>query len=348
MPSVLWWGRSDPGYSRNRIVLRLLSDLGWNVASYHPIASQFGLFEAYLRRLRRPDLIWVPCFRQRDMASATHWARKWGVPIVADPLISAYEKEVFEREKWVPGSAMAEKRRRWEARLLVQADIVLADTPAHADFFSKELGITRDKLGVLYVGAETEYFRPAPMPSPVPPFEILFYGSFLPLQGADVIVAAARQTEAMPFRWVLLGEGPMRGEIQRRSAGLRNVTFEPWIDYKSLPGRLARAHILLGIFGTTLKADMVIPNKVFQAMSMGRPVITRAGSAYQETLSQSDVVGWVPQGDPDALAACVRKWLASPEKLADRGKKTRVLFETYFGHEKLREMLSKILARVVP
>lgn len=347
MPSVLWWGRSDPGYSRNRIVLRLFCDLGWKVDFYRPVASQTGSLEAYLHRLRRPDLIWVPCFRQRDMASAAHWARKWRVPLVADPLISAYEKDVFERKKWAPGSAMTERRRRWESRLLMQADMVVTDTPAHADFFSRELGIAREKLSVLYVGAETEYFRHAPAPLPKPPFEILFYGSFLPLQGVDVIVAAARQTDDMPFRWVLLGDGPLRAGIEKNCVHLKNITFEPWIDYERLPSRLARAHILLGIFGTTLKADMVIPNKVFQAMSTGRPLITRAGSAYKEVLGRSEVIGWVPQGDPDALAACVREWLVSPEKLVERGKKTRALFDTLFGYDKLREMLSGLLSQVL-
>ena len=81
---------------------------------------------------------------------------------------------------------------------------------------------------------------------------------------------------------------------------------------------------------------------------MARPLITQNAKSYDDNIGGSEVIGWVPQGNSDAVAACVRKWLASPEKLADRGKKTRVLFETYFGHEKLREMLSKILARVVP
>ncbi|MBW2154207.1 MAG: hypothetical protein JRH18_21395, partial [Deltaproteobacteria bacterium] len=114
MPTVLWWGRSDSDYSRNRIVSRQFVELGWRVLYFSPMASWLGRYEAYLRRLQRPDLIWVPCFRHKDIMAATHWADKWNVPLVIDPLISAFEKEVYEKNKYPPGSSAAEKIKNWE------------------------------------------------------------------------------------------------------------------------------------------------------------------------------------------------------------------------------------------
>jgi glycosyltransferase involved in cell wall biosynthesis len=344
--SVLWWGRSDLDYSRNRIVLRLFSDLGFKVNFYHPLASRTGLLEAYLRRLKRPDLIWVPCFRQRDISSAVHWADKWKVPLVIDPLISAYEKAVFENKKWPPDSSLADRMRRWESRLLRQGDLVVADTTAHAKFFTEYLEIPEEKLSVLYVGAEAKYFIPKPYPLLKPPFEILFYGSFLPLQGVDIIIKAAQLTQDLPFRWVLLGDGPLRREAEKASIGLKNINFEPWIDYKQLPNRIANAHILLGVFGTTKKANLVIPNKVFQSMAVGRPVITRNADAYNDNLGKSDIIGWVPGGDPDALASRVKEWLASPDDLIQRGAETFVLFDKYFAYEKLKNLHRFILEKI--
>lgn len=347
MPSVLWWGRSNPNYSRNRVVINLFSDLGWMMDFFHPVASQVGFIEAYLHHLNRPDIIWVPCFRQRDILSASYWSRKWGVPLIVDPLISAYEKEVFERNKWPADSKSAKKRRFREANLFSKADIVIADTLAHAEYFKEDLYVKPDKICVLYVGAETDLFTPMPPPLPQPPFEVLFYGSFLKLQGVDVIVKAAQKNQDLDIKWVLLGDGDLRADIEREAHGLNNITFEPWIKYDRLPGRMAKAHVLLGIFGTTLKADLVIPNKVFQAMAVGRPVITRRSKAYPITLDRSNVIGWVPEGDPISLAALVRKWIQEPHKLALRGKETRKLFDVFFSEEKLREMLKNILEKVL-
>lgn len=343
MKSVLWWGRSEREYSRNRLLISLFRDLGWTVDFFHPVSSRTGLMESYFTRLQKPDLIWSPCFRQTDIASAAHWADKWRVPLIIDPLISAYQKEVFERGKWKPGSSRALKRKEWESLLFSMADIVVADTPAHADFFTDVLKVEPQKIFVQYVSAEEDHFKPMPFPDDKKPLEVLFYGSFLPLQGIDVIIQAAKLTETSGIRWTLLGEGDLRPEMERQAAGSANISFEPWIDYAALPKRLSRAHILLGIFGVTPKAGLVIPNKIFQSMAAGRPVITRHSEAYRETLAGSPVIGWVPPGDPEALANLVLNWSRDTEKLQQRGRETGKLFERFFSRETTKAKLNEML-----
>ncbi len=345
MPTVLWWGRSDREYSRNRMVSKFFVDLGWTLRYFHPFISQLGLCEAYLRRLKRPDLVWVPCFRHKDIISASHWANKWRVPLIIDPLISAFEKEVYEKNRHTPNSNAAGKLKKREANLFSKATIVVADTPAHREFFKTELQVPSDKIEVLYVGAETGMFRAAPAPPLYPPYEILFYGSFLKLQGADVIGRAAEKTQDLGAIWTLLGDGEYRPACERLTRGLSNVRFEPWLPYEHLPDRIAEAQILLGIFGSSVKADLVIPNKMFQAMAVGRPVITRRSKAYQTTLEGSDVIGWVSPGDPATLAFVVRKWFEDPSKLVGRGKETRALFDRFFGDDTQKAMLNHILER---
>jgi len=342
---VLWWGRYDPAYSRNRLVLRLFEESGWDICSFRPVASQLGTLEAYLRALEKPDIIWVPCFRHRDVASAARWAGKWRVPLVLDLLISSYEKEVMERKKWPENSLKARRKLHREISIFFRGDVVVADTSAHARFFHDVLKVPEDRLEVLYVGAEEDMFMEMPAPPPEPPFEILFYGSFLELHGTDVIVKAAAMTQDLEARWILLGDGPARQKTQRMAAEMKNVFFEPWIDYKSLPGRLAQAHILLGVLGPTVLTSLVIPNKMYQSMAVGRPVITSHSGAYRDNLQGSDVIGWIPAGDSAALAETVRSWLADPGGLAMRGKQTRRLFDRFFSEKTLRKMLASILEK---
>jgi len=344
---LLWWGRADSDYSRNRIVLKLLALLGVRVSFFRPFFSHTGMIEAYLKRLTRPDMIWVPCFRQNDIRSASFQARKWNVPLVFDPLISAYEKEIFEKNKAPRDSLKAEKLRLWEQDLFARADILVADTPAHGAFFQNTLRVDPQKIAVLYVGAETDLFTPQPLPLADAPFEILFYGSYLALQGVDIIIKAAKKAPSNQ-KWIILGDGNLRVSIEKQAQGAANIRFEPWLPYKLLPQRIARAHILLGIFGTTVKANLVIPNKMFQAMAVGRPVITRHSDAFQDTLlAGSDVIGWAPPGDADALAALVKRWAAHPEDLAPRGHATRQLLDDYFNMDKLAIMLENILTGAI-
>lgn len=351
MPTLLWWGRSDTRYSRNQIILKLFEKLGWKVAAFHPVSSALGKVQAYFSRPALPDLIWVPCFRQRDMHSAVHWAKKWRCPLVFDPLISAYQKEVFERRKWPQNDKAAVQLREWEATWFQHADVVIADTKVHADYFIRTFRLDPQKVFIIHVGADERMFNPTPLDVEGMPLEVLFYGSFLPLHGPEVIVDAASLSKDLRVQWVLLGDGDSKNRIQDRARGLENVRFEPWMDYANLPRRLSRAHMVLGIFGTTPKASMVIPNKVFQTMAAGRPLITMRSDAYPKKMSASQVIGWVPPGDPQALSQCVAQWAAAPQQLVARGVQTRNLFDEFFSADQLLVELQKALGvalRVIP
>jgi len=343
--TVLWWGRFDPDYSRNRIVRALLADLGWRIADFHPRISAAGDIEAALRGLAAPALVWVPCFRQRDAAAAARWARRRGVPMVFDPLISAWDKQVFERGKFTPDSARATRLHERERRLFAAADLVLADTAPHREFFIETFGLAPGRVAVVPVGAEEGLFRLAPPRDRADGIvEILFYGSFIGLQGPQTIVEAARIYEGPPVRWRLLGAGPLYTSCGRQAEGLANVGLEPWLPYRDLPARIAAADILLGVFGDSDKAGRVIPNKVFQALACGRPVITRASPAYPAALTDCDGLALVPPGQPGALAAAVAEWAGAPERLAVRGEAAAAAYRQHFGMAAIRETLRDALS----
>lgn len=347
MRSVLWWGRFDADYSRNRILRKLLNELGWRIRDFHPRFSSLADWEANLRRLPRPDLIWVPCFRQRDLAAASRWAKASKVPLLFDPLISAYDKQVFEREKLAEGSAKAMKLLNQERALIRRADILLADTREHARFFVDVLGAEKQRVHVVFVGAEEALFKPGTYLEKPPgePLEALFYGSFIPLQGATVIIEAARIYQGPPLRWTLIGTGPELAECKRAALGLANVSFEPWMEYKALPTRIHQADILLGVFGTTPKAGRVMPNKVFQALACGKPVVTRASPAYPDALATAADQGlvWVPAGDAASLAATLADLARDAQGLPDLGRQARSTFDAYFSEARIKLALAQAL-----
>lgn len=347
MPTVLWWGRFDAEYSRNRIMRKLLRELGWRILDFHPALSGLADWEARFKRLPKPDLVWVPCFRQRDLAAASRWAKAKHVPLLFDPLISAYDKQVFERRKVYEGGARANRLLRWERGLFRRADILLADTPEHSHFFVETLEAEARRVHIVFVGAEEALFRAGAVPEKPPgaTLEALFYGSFIPLQGTGFIIEAARQYRGPPLRWTLIGDGPELAVCKKTARDLPNVHFEPWLDYTRLPERIRSADILLGVFGKTQKAGRVIPNKVFQALACGKPVVTREACAYPEALRPGVNNGlfWVPGGDAMAIAGVVAELAARPELLPIHGEQARATFDAYFSEASQGAMLAEIL-----
>ncbi len=348
MRTLLWWGRFDADYSRNRILRELLPELGWRVVDFHPRFSALADWEARLRKLPRPDLVWLPCFRQRDLAAASRWARAKRVPLLFDPLISAYDKQVFERGKIPPDSARARRLLAWETRLFQRADSILADTEEHARYFRDTFHVAGERVHVVYVGAEEALFTPGEprQKSPDEELEALFYGSFIPLQGAPVIVEAARRYAGPPLRWTLIGSGPELARCKEAAADLPNVSFEPWVDYAALPERIRRADILLGIFGVTQKAGRVIPNKVYQALACGKPLITQQSPAYPVDLASAADSGvhWVAAGDADALAARVAALATQPEGLESLARQARQTYLARFSRAALVAQLRQALS----
>ncbi len=344
--TILWWGRFDADYSRNRILRGLLADCGYRLVDFQPRSSLTGTIEARLADLPPVDAVWVPTFRQRDLRSAHRFAIRSAIPLIFDPLISAWDKAVFERQKFPAASRRGRRLLAWERSLFAGADLVLADSAPHRRFFVETLGAAPDKTFVVPVGAEDALFFPQPYHEPHEPPELLFFGSFIGLQGPEIIVdAAARLPEA---RWTLLGDGPLGPVCRQRADHLPQVRFESWLPYERLARRIGEADILLGIFGDSPKAGRVIPNKVYQALACGRPLITRCSAAYPEELAGDPGSGicFVPPADAAALAAAAAALLAEPCNLADRGLRARRSYEHYFSGEQVKQALLAALAAV--
>ena len=149
----------------------------------------------------------------------------------------------------------------------------MADTECHADFFQTTHNVDREKVIVVPVSAEEELFLPQPPRISPSPIHVLFYGSFIGLQGPQHIAQAANLTPEL--KWTFIGTGPLLAECKDVAAGNSSVEFIPRVPYSDLPQRIGSADILMGVFGTSDKAGRVIPNKVYQALACARPVVTR-------------------------------------------------------------------------
>ena len=92
-----------------------------------------------------------------------------------------------------------------------------------------------------------------------------------------------------------------------------NVEWIEWVEYEQLPEEIQSAGCALGVFGTSPKAARVIPNKAFQALACGTPLVTADTPAARELLADGESALLVPAGDPEALAAAVRRLAADTE-----------------------------------
>ena len=100
------------------------------------------LLLAELRLLARPpraDAVIVGYPGHLDLLAARRAAR--GAPIVFNPLVSLADTLVEDRGRFRPGSLAERALRAIDRRALRSADIVVADTGAHAEFLADLAGL---------------------------------------------------------------------------------------------------------------------------------------------------------------------------------------------------------------
>jgi glycosyltransferase involved in cell wall biosynthesis len=320
---VLSFGTYDRASPRNTQVLSCLRGAGITVVERHRTVwgrhnwspgprTLVRLARAELALSRdRPDdcdVVLVGYPGHADLAAARRVAR--GRPVVFNPLVSLADTLVADRAVVSRGSAPAAVLRGLDRYAFRRADLVVADTGAHAAYFREAFGLPAERVAVALVGAEDGLFRPEPTEPAV--FHALFVGKLIPLHGLETILAAAALAPELRFR--IVGSGQLDRLLGDRPA---NVDHVPWVDYELLPAELHRASCALGIFGTSAKAQRVIPNKVFQALACGTPVVTADTAAARELLRDQESALLVPSGDPEALAGALRRLAAEPA-LAER------------------------------
>lgn len=287
---------------------------GWSAGPTR--AARLAVAEARLLR-RRPrgfDAFIVGYPGHLDLVAARHAARER--PVVFNPLVSLADTLVGDRRRFRPRSLAARALEVIDRRAFRSADLVVADTQTHAHFFSDLAGLA--VVEVCFVGAEDRLFRPGW--TPPQRFTALFVGKLIPLHGLETILAAARLAPDISFR--IVGSGQLAPLL---SAPPSNVEHIPWVEYDRLPAELHRTGCALGIFGTSGKARRVIPNKAFQAIACGTPLVTADTPAARELLADGDNALLVPPGDAEALAGAVRRLAGEPDltqRIAAAGRAT--------------------------
>ncbi|MGH2921428.1 MAG: glycosyltransferase, partial [Gaiellaceae bacterium] len=322
---VLYFGTYERDYPRNAQVISALRGAGVEVIERHaPVwersrdnwAARTGaglrlmLAEARLWWPPRDeyDIVLVGYPGHFDMPRARRAAGKR--PLVFNPLVSLHDTMVSDRGRYRQRSFASRVLAAVDRKSLGLADLVVADTHANADFLAEVGQIPRSKVEVCFVGAEDRLFHAGWRPDE--PFRALFVGKLIPLHGVDTILAAARLAPEIPFR--VVGSGQLEQLLDKRPD---NVQWVPWVNYEDLPRELWGAGCALGIFGTSGKTMRVIPNKAFQALACGTPLVTADTPAASELLADERDALLVPPGDPAALAEAVRRVAADPE-LAQR------------------------------
>ncbi len=271
---------------------------------------------------RHSDVILVAAFNQLIAPLVWLLGKLSRKPVLLDYMVGLTDGIVEERQ-----GANGLKASLY--RLIDQFDTrrmtSLTDTECHRQEYRRLLGGSLDRMKVLPVGVYDPWFSPQAAQAIYndDPLLVQFFGSYLPFHGVDIILRAAELLRSDPrIQFELIGRGQTYAAsvALARSLDLTNVRFVEPVPALELPRRVAQAAICLGVFGGREKTAYVVPNKVFQCMALGRPVITAQSPAILECFKPGDQLVAVEPGDPQSLASAVRQLADSHQERERLGK----------------------------
>ncbi len=316
-------GPFDPDYPRHQIIRTGLERIGVDVHSVilprheNTAHTVVRLFQRW-HEMRNCDVILVPAFCQLLAPFVWMLGHALRKPVLLDYMVGLTDGIVEERGQRSSLSAFI-------FRLIDQFNLSrmtsMTDTMAHIRHFQRLLGRKPQKMVVVPVGVYDPWFHPQP-PVEASTLLVQFFGSYIPFHGVEILLEAISRFGDDPrVRFELIGRGQTYQACRQRAEALNlsNVTFADPIPPSELPARVAQAAICLGVFGSRPKTDYVVPNKVYQCMALGRPVITADSAALREFFTPGEHLITVPPGDPQALAEAIRRLLDSPAERARLG-----------------------------
>jgi glycosyltransferase involved in cell wall biosynthesis len=155
---------------------------------------------------------------------------------------------------------------------------------------------------------------------------VLYAGALGPANALDVVLDAAAALRGTRALFVLVGDGKARTDLERRAAelGLDNVQFVAAQPKERVPGLIAAADACLASLRDIPLFRTTYPNKVFDYMAGGRPVLLQIDGVIREVVEEAQAGVFVPPGDAAALAAAVRRMMDHPDVAREMGRRGRV------------------------
>ncbi|MGG6294356.1 glycosyltransferase [Leptolyngbya sp. AN02str] len=175
------------------------------------------------------------------------------------------------------------------------------------------------KVHIVHCGVDQEFLDHIPSPvSEVP--QLVCVGRLSEQKGYLLLLEAARQLtqQGMSFKLVLVGDGPLRSEIEAliHQWNLQHcVEITGWASGQQVQQQLLAARaMVLPSFAEGL------PVVIMEALALGRPVISTYIAGIPELIVPGQC-GWlVPPGDADELAIAMKAALtASTAELTQMG-----------------------------
>ena len=245
---------------------------------------------------------------------------------------------------------------RWlEVFLYRHATHLLVNSPAYVNYLISK-NVAPSKISLIANGVDPNMFNPQDRGENVrrrfgleSKFVWTYAGALGLANDIDTLLhAAAHLRDEDDIHLLLVGGGKEMDRLQElaRSLDLPNVTFAGPQPKSEVAAFLAASDACVAILKNIPMFRTTYPNKVFDYMAAGRPILLAIDGVIREVVESAQAGIFVPPGSDTALADAVRKLRCDAATAQAMGASARKYVLEHFNRVQQAEEFASLLARV--
>jgi glycosyltransferase involved in cell wall biosynthesis len=242
----------------------------------------------------------------------------------------------------------------WLERFLYRhADLVVVNSPG---YIAHVTGRGARRVELVPNGADPQMFDPADQGASfrtanrlANKYVVLYAGAHGMSNDLGVVLEAAKLLQDAPepseVMLTFLGDGKEKPALQKQAAemGLSNVLFLPPVPKAEMAAALAGADACLAILKPIEEYKTTYPNKVFDYMAAGRPVVLAIDGVIRQVVEAAHCGVFAQPGNPAALAQAIRQLAANQAASRQMGLAGRKYLDQHFSRSVVAAKLARIL-----
>lgn len=240
-----------------------------------------------------------------------------------------------------------------EKFLYVHADRIIVNSPGFIPYIRDICGKTPDLVpngadAEMFEGSDGRDFREQHQLGD--DFVVMYSGAHGPANDLETVLNAAdllREHNDIRFVFVGSGKDKPRLEALTKEKKLENVLFIPPVPKDHIAAVMRAESAGLAVLKNLDMFKTTYPNKVFDIMACGDPVICQIDGVIREVVEENQAGLFVEPGNAQALADAVLKLAGDPDGCRKMGENGHKAIKEKFSRDQAEAQLEIIFTKMV-
>jgi glycosyltransferase involved in cell wall biosynthesis len=310
-------------------------------------------------RKETPDLLVV---RDLPLASLVGlFGRMSRVPVILDmaenypAALTAYQNALYN--PFLFGNGWLPKQYEKISLKMVDHTLVVTDEQVRR---LKALGVEASRITVVGNTPETCFFSSQKDP-PVHSDQrsngnganLLFVGKLDAHRGVELLIRAMPDLlqEFPGLTLTLVGDGTQRAQLERVAGSLglsASIRLPGWVEFRNIWSYIDKSTVCLIPHLRSEHTDTTLPNKLFDYMALGKPVVASNCEPLERVIRETDCGVTFQSGNVADLQAALRRLLSSPEMRLAKGQNGKKAVQENYNWAVDRKSLLRVIDGLSP